>query len=164
MKKLLILLLFPLVVHAQNYWGAIGIRGGESAGISVQLFNGESNAVQGLLSFRHSGIQFTVLTEKYMPVLLKYSDHIFLYQGYGGHIGYERWYKWKDGDWPYYNQHVQASPIAGIDGIVGMEYRLFKYPFKFGLEYKSFAEFSLHNVFRLNLWDFGVTVHYTINK
>ena len=164
MKKLLLFLFIPFVTNAQVYRGAIGIRGGESAGISVQLFSDENNVVQGLLGFRNSGTQFTVLKEKYMPVLLKYSDHIFLYKGYGGHLGYERWYKWKDGDWPDYNRHMRSAPLAGIDGVIGLEYRLFKFPLKFGLEYKPFAELSLHNIFRLNLWDFGVTIHYSFNK
>ena len=163
MKKLLILLFFPLVINAQHYKGAIGIRGGESAGISLQLFSDESNAAQALLSFRKNGMQFTVLKEKYMPVLLNYSDHIFLYQGYGGHIGFERWYNWKDDEWPY-DYHMRSAPLAGIEGVVGLEYRLFKCPLKFGLEYKPFAELSFHNVFRLNVWDFGVTIHYMFNK
>lgn len=165
MKKIyLILLLFPLFGKAQDHNGAIGIRGGESAGITLQLFSSENSAAQGILSCRRSGVQFTVLTEKYMPVLLNYSDHIFLYEGYGGHIGYERWYKYHAGDWPNYSEHMHTSPLAGIDAVVGLEYRLYKFPFKFGIEYKPFAELSLHNVFRLNLWDFGVTVHYTFNK
>lgn len=164
MKRLLIILLFPLVVNAQEYKGAVGIRGGESGGVTLQLFSDENSAAQGLLSFRRSGMQLTVLSEKYLPVFLSYSDHIFLYQGYGGHLGYERWYKWKDGDWPDYDHHMRSSPLVGIDGVVGLEYRLFKLPLKFGLEYKPFAELSLHNVFRLNLWDFGVTIHYTFNK
>lgn len=164
MKKLRILFFFPLILQAQDYKGAIGFRGGESYGFSLQLLNDESHAIQGLLSFRRSGMQLTVMTEKYIPVLLNYSDHIFLYQGYGGHLGYERWYKWHDGDWPKYSHHMRSSPLLGIDGVVGLEYRLFKYPLKFGLEYKPFAELSLHNVFRLNLWDFGATIHYTFNK
>lgn len=165
MKKLFLLfLLVPLYLNAQDHNGAIGIRGGESGGITAQMFKDEGSAIQALLSFRRTGVQFTVLTERYMPVLLNYSDHIFLYEGYGGHIGYERWYKYHAGDWPNYSEHMRTSPLIGIDGIVGLEYRLFKYPFKFGIEYKPFAELSLHHVFRLNLWDFGVTIHYTFNK
>jgi hypothetical protein len=167
MKKFVIFLftVFPLINFAQNYTSCIGIRGGDSWGFTFRIYNDESNATEALLSFRDGGVQFTAMKEVFMPVLLNYSSHFFLYKGYGGHLGYNSWlhddYNKLNNEFLY---HTKAAPVVGIDGLVGLEYRLFKYPVSGGLEYKPFAELGGRRFFKLNLWDFALTFKYTFNK
>ena len=163
MKKYLfiILIVAPFALKAQECNNVIGFRGGESWGFTYRICTDDVNAVEALLSFRDGGMQFTAMKEIFMPVLLKYSDHFFLYKGYGGHLGYSRWnYKNKYYEHGFRGRYMKASPLLGIDGVAGLEYRLFKYPFTAGLEFKPFAEFGGRRFFRLNLWDFGLTVKY----
>ena len=91
------------------------------------------------------------------------STHIFLYKGYGGHIGYS---KGRPDDYENSTHYYRrpSYPLAGIDGILGLEYRLYKYPFTAGFEFKPFAELGGRRIFRLNLWDFGVVLKYTFSK
>ena len=163
MKKLLLLfiLITPSLSNAQEYNNVIGFRGGESWGFTYRICNDEVNAEETLLSFRNGGMQFTAMKEMFMPVLLKYSEHFFLYKGYGGHLGYSKWrHDEYINDMHWYQS--KASPLIGIDGVLGLEYRLFRYPFSAGMEFKPFAEFGGHRFFRLNLWDFGFTVKYNL--
>ena len=164
MKKIIlsILISLPIILNAQDFKRSVGFRGGESTGITFRFFSDENNAAEALLSFRDGGIQFTVLKELYMPVLLKYSDHIFLYKGYGGHIGYSQrthhdFFEGNNVNW----YHLKSAPLLGIDGVMGLEYRLFKYPLTGGIDFKPFAEIGGRRFFRLNLWDFAFTLKYT---
>jgi hypothetical protein len=167
MKKLLSLLLFsiPLLSFTQNYSTCAGFRGGESWGFTYRFYNDENNATEALLSFRNGGMQLTAMKEEFSPVLLNYSSHFFLYKGYGGHLGYTRWLH---DDYNHFTNefwyHTKASPVLGIDGLIGLEYCLFKYPFTCGLEFKPFAEVGGRRFFKLNLWDFALTFKYTFNK
>ncbi|NTW31503.1 MAG: hypothetical protein HGB12_02565 [Bacteroidetes bacterium] len=164
MKKLLLLfiLISPLAINAQECNKSIGLRGGDSWGFTYRICSDDANAEEALLSFRNGGMQFTVMKEKFMPVLLKYSEHIFLYKGYGGHLGYSKWRHKDYEDNLYWQHHSKASPLIGIDGVIGLEYRLFQYPFSAGIEFKPFIELGGHRFFRLNLWDFGFTVKYNL--
>ena len=165
MKKIILLLfvVYPILVNAQDYNTSVGFRGGESWGFTYRICSNEVNAAEALLSFRVGGMQFTAMKEIFMPVLLKYSDHFFLYTGYGGHLGYSRWdYKNNYYENKFHGRYMKASPLLGIDGVLGLEYKLFKYPFTAGLEFKPFAEFGGRRFFRLNLWDFGFTVKYNL--
>jgi len=161
-KLLFFILTFPLFLNAQEYLSAVGLRGGLSSGVTCRFFSNDENAIEALLSFRDCGIQLTAMEEKFMPVFLNYSEHIFLYYGYGGHLGYS---KWPDED--YYNSHryyINALPLVGIDGIAGLEYRFYKFPVTTGIDFKPFSELGGRRFFRLNLCDFGITLKYTFKK
>jgi len=164
MKKylFLVLLITPLILPAQEYYNSVGFRGGESWGFTYRICSDEENAAEALLSFRDGGMQLTAMKEIFMPVLLKYSNHFFFYKGYGGHLGYSRWNYKNYYENEFHRRYMKASPLLGIDGVLGLEYQLFKYPFTAGLEFKPFAEFGGRRFFRLNLWDFGLTVKYIL--
>jgi hypothetical protein len=149
-------------VHAQVRNTSVGVRSAYSYGVCFRINSDEKNAAEALLSFRDRGIQFTVLSEKFVPALTRYSDHFILGCGYGGHLGYTRWFsrhEYKDEMISYSNR---SSPLLGIDAMLSLEYQFFKMPFITGIDFKPFAELGGKHFFRLNLWDFGFTVKYLL--
>lgn len=142
----IILLSFSLVAVGQDYTGSAGFRGGYSSGINFKGFVDEYKAIEALVSWRNGGVQFTMLAESYRPILLSYSEHVFLYSGYGAHAGYTRWYERHtgaqtiNGHYTYFYQR-KASPVIGADAIIGLEYRMYRVPLAFGLDAKPYIEF-----------------------
>jgi hypothetical protein len=113
-----------------------------------------------MLSFRQHGMQLTVMKEYYRPIMLKNSDHIFGYYGWGGHLGFQ-WPSTDDYQWDYPPMAYSAGPTAGIDAIIGAEYRFYKVPITLGMNFKPFAEVSFTRFFFLNLWDYGFSIKYS---
>lgn len=166
MKYILFLLLILMMpqANAQDYTGSVGFRGGQTWGLDMKVFPSEQTAVEGIFSFRDKGVQLTLLIEKYYPLLLQNSDNLYAFVGYGGHLGYTKWYEETyDGSnpaTPYYYEY-KASPVIGADVIAGVEYRLYSSPFAFCLDFKPFIELFGEDFFRINFSDFGLTARYT---
>lgn len=160
-KYLFLFLSLILGTHvlAQDNRMTLGFRSGEAWGLTCRIPNNETTATEGMLTFRDRGIQLTLLKENVLPVLLKYSSHFFAYQGFGAHIGYVR-----NRPWDEHSHWMHAGPVAGADFIAGLEYRTFKHPLSFALEYKPYAEFSATRFFKVSLWDFAFIFRYTLNK
>lgn len=168
MRKVLLVsfLILPILVISQDYTGSVGARGGYSSGIDFKGFMEEDRAMEALLSWRDGGMQFTMLLETYRPVFLEYSDHMFLYMGYGAHVGYTRWYKrYKDDNviygHPTYFYQRRSSPIIGADAIAGLEYRMYRFPMAVGLDVKPFAELFGENFINIHLMDLAFSLRYT---
>lgn len=163
MKTLFTILILAISIQlfGQEYRYSAGFRAGYTSGLTFQAYLDENNAFQGMLSWRDSGMQFTGLFEHYKPVFTKKSNHFFLYYGGGGHIGYTRWYKKYYGDDNYYTYYeTVASPVFGVDGIIGLEFRTYKVPLSFGVDYKPFMEVFGETVFQMNFYDFAFTMKY----
>jgi hypothetical protein len=147
--------------YGQEYRYSAGLRGGYSSGITFEAYLDDFNAFKGLMSWRDKGMQFTGLFEHYKPVFTKRSDHFFVYYGIGGHIGYTRWYKKYYSDDQYYTYYENvASPVFGIDGIVGLEFRLYKVPLAFDLDFKPFVEVFGQTAFKTVFSDFAFGIKY----
>jgi hypothetical protein len=116
-----------------------------------------------LLSFRNNGLKLTVLKENFRPALLRYSSHLFVCYGYGGHLGFQ-WKNNREEHWDYTSGLFSAGPVAGLDAYAGLEYRIYKIPFTLGLNFKPYAEFSVTRIFSLSFWDFGISLKYTFNS
>lgn len=168
MKTFLLIVLLSVFStgYAQVYNHSVGLRGGVSSGISYRLFKDELKAMEGILSFRNHGIQLTAIIETYKPLYLKHTDRIYFYHGLGAHIGYTTWYKNDFFIEPVFRNRYyrnKFSPVVGLDGLLGLEYRFVNVPLTVGLDFKPFFEIFGQNFFNLNLWDFGITVHYSFN-
>ena len=162
MRSLIILtaLLLVLRIQAQEKKHEIGLRGGQSSGIFYRGFIDENHAIKGLLTFRNDGMQATALYEKYDPIFNKKTNGFYLYYGIGGHFGFAQWdrrYHYPDQPYSYYNKHV-ASPVIGLDGIIGIEYRLNKVPLAFGFDYKPFFDLLGEDFFDIYFGDFGFSI------
>ncbi|MCE3295517.1 MAG: hypothetical protein K0R65_1231 [Crocinitomicaceae bacterium] len=145
MKKLIYLLpflFFGTILRAQDYNTAIGLRAGETSGLTIKKSIGNSSALEGILGFWRHGVSATLLYERYMPTAN--IAGLSWYYGGGGHAAFEntfyRGYYWYNGDRYYYYENGGMG--LGIDGIVGLEYKIPRAPIAFSLDIKPFVEFN----------------------
>jgi hypothetical protein len=92
-----------------------------------------------------------------LPIPFKTVENFFFYYGVGGHVGFEQWYRryhYDNQPDTYYYRHV-ATPVVGVDGIAGIEYRLKKVPLAFGFDYKPYFNLFGEQFFDMNMGDFG---------
>lgn len=162
MKKiiLLIILFLPgLLAEAQGFRNAIGIRGGLSSGFEYRFYTDDSNSYKFLLSTRNHGVQLNALREFHRYDLFDFSHQLVLFYGAGLHAGFESW------DELHFNNNnrwydSRTAFIAGLDGLVGVEYVFYEVPVSVGLEVKPFFDVFGKNTFRVQPFDFGFTVKY----
>lgn len=145
MKKAIIFIAATLLtitaVSAQNYKWAGGVRiGGDQVGATVKHKFNSSSAVEAIFSYPwDNGFNITGLYERHIPVI---SQGFNFYYGFGGHIG-----SW-DHDF-----------AIGVDGIVGLEYKLPMAPIAFSVDYKPTFNIASHTHFYMA--DIALGIKYT---
>jgi hypothetical protein len=157
---IILILLFSLPASAQDYFKAAGIRGGLSSGFTYRQHLEPELAYEGILSFRKGGMQLTVLREHIKPALFEFSEDFFFTYGYGGHIGFNYTDNYFFMFQEYYNYRKRFSPLIGVNGYVGLEYRIPVIPLQVGMDLKPFFEFSMFEFFRIVPWDFAFSIKY----
>ena len=122
MKKLVLLIAFAIAsftaASAQDYNWGVGVRlGGDTGGASGKYKFNAVNAFEGILATPwKNGFTLTALYQRYIPVI---GNGFHFYYGVGAHVG----------SW--------ARKFAlGVDGIIGLEYKLRDVPLAFSLDYK----------------------------
>jgi hypothetical protein len=155
----LLLFLAPGILTAQNYTRNAGIRGGQTSGFTYRQYLDESNAYEALLSFKQGGLQLTLLKEFVQPYFNEYSDNIYLIWGYGAHMGTHHTYAWEIFSKRYYDLSA-ITPLFGIDGYAGLEYRVREIPLIIGADFKPFFELAGARFFSMSVWDFAITIKY----
>jgi hypothetical protein len=125
-----------------QYSTAIGLRAGETSGLTVKEFISGPAALEGILGVWHRGFSATLLYERYAPVLI--GEGFSWYYGAGGHVAFEtyrRGYGWYDyGQRRFYYRDDGVG--LGIDGVIGLEYKIPSAPVAFSLDMKPFLEFN----------------------
>ena len=167
MRSILLIIILFLALGVNTFGQernhAIAARFGLSSGISYQLMVDEFRGYKGFMSFRDGGVQFTGMIESYRPLYLDFTDKMYFYTGMGAHVGFTRW---QSGNWlwsnpfRYYPQanYYSFAPVIGLDGIIGLEFRLDRIPMTFSLDAKPFFELFGQNMFRLSIFDVGLSV------
>jgi hypothetical protein len=156
--KLLLTAFFALVIFinasSQDYIDAVGIRAGESFGVSYKHFFGEKLAVEASVMSRWHGIYSMGLLEWHWQFMdLK---GLNWYLGAGPSAGY--WTANKDLKWL---ASGKTAFVGSITAIAGFEYNFKDVPLALGLDWKPslnligygkpwLDEFSLSLKFRLN--------------
>jgi len=162
MKRFLLIIIFGTSVFftfAQGYNQSAGIRLGLSPGFEYRIFSDDANSYKFLLSTRDRGLQLHLFKEFHQYDMFSFTDQLVLFYGAGIHAGYERW------DVTHYNNNSQwkdtrSAFIAGLDGLVGLEYLFYEVPISLGIEAKPYFEFLGQEIFEVQLWDFAFTVKY----
>jgi len=164
MKQLIlifVLFISSLSCFGQSFTREAGVRGGLTSGLSYRQYLENNLAYEGLLSFRKGGLQFTLLRQIHESSLEEYADNLYFSYGFGAHVGYfystKYNFLWYD---DFYYSERRLSPLAGIDGYAGVEYRVQEFPITVGLDYKPFFEFSTQEFFRIRIWDLAFTIKY----
>lgn len=117
--------------NAQNYTTALGARLGAFNGVTIKHFVSESNALEGIASFRWGGFAITGLYEWQNPI--RNAEGLDYFLGLGGHIGV-----WDNDNYYRFDPDRDAGnfTIVGIDFIAGLEYTFAEAPFVIGLDWK----------------------------
>jgi hypothetical protein len=136
MKKIslfvLPLLFATLCLQAQNrnahsYTTALGVKVWDGGGISLKHFVAPNHAVEGIGYFWAHGARITGLYEIHGPV--SGAAGLKWYIGPGVHIGF---YNTKYGDGSY----------AGIDGVLGLDYKFSGAPINMSIDWQPSFEFG----------------------
>lgn len=129
MKRLLTIILVLAAVtigaHAQSYKSAVGLRGGDPSGITFKTFISGSNAIELVAGSRFGwdNIVITGFYEYEQPT--GWAPNLDWYFGIGAHLGF-----WDNDASVEYDSNI----MAGVDGIVGLEYTFDDIPLNLSLD------------------------------
>jgi hypothetical protein len=122
-------------VNSSTYNTAVGIRLGGTSGLTIKHFTSSDAAIEGILSFWYRSFGLTGLYEKHAKAFNEPGFN--WYYGAGAHIfvtGNDPVY-YHDRNWRYY-RYENGGFSGGIDGIVGLEYKINPIPFAISLDLK----------------------------
>jgi hypothetical protein len=130
---------FTFSTEAQlNYNTAVGLRAGGTSGLTLKQALGNNKAIEGIIGIWNYGFTVTGLYEIYAPTK---TSGLNWYYGVGGHlaanVGYRYWYDSRRDK--YYKN---GGLGLGIDGIIGLEYKVPNAPIAFSLDLKPFIELN----------------------
>lgn len=162
------IILFGLLVSlaltgfSQDGNKAVGIRGGLSSGFEYRVFTDDINSYRILLSARRHGLQLTGLKEFHRPNVFDAGEELSFIYGLGAHVGFESWDKYYlQSDYPYLRyRERKTGPIAGLDGLAGLEYRIPTLPLVAGIEVKPYFNLFGEDFFDLEVFDLAFTLKY----
>lgn len=140
---------------------AVGLRIGETSGLTFKHFVDQSNAFEGILGVWSNTLGLTALYEKHIPAFDL--EGMRWYFGGGGHIAFESrrdYYVYYYGDRNFYHYRMNGGMDWGIDGIIGLEYKIKAIPFAVSFDMKPFAEVNSYGEFYFSL-DPGVGLKLT---
>jgi hypothetical protein len=142
---MLLFLVFTQKAYSQDKSTGIGIRlGGLNSGLTLRHFVSENTALEGLFNFGYKSFVITGLYEKHFPV--EGSEGLAWFIGGGAHLGFFRY----GGSYYVYRSHgrflyvddVNATrSIGGLDGILGLNYKIKNAPIDLSLDIKPFVDF-----------------------
>lgn len=145
MRKLLIgcCLFTGLLAHAQDdsyYNIGVGLRAGETSGVTVKVFTSETIALESIIGYWNRQLAGTLLIEKHFePFRVR---GLFIYVGGGVHVagatGYNRWYHLGRKAYEYRNEGMGF----GLDAVGGFEFKFPVLPVAIHFDLKPFMEFS----------------------
>ncbi len=153
MKKILLLLLLcgvSIGANAQSmgrtYKTALGVKVWDGGGISFKTFLAPNKAVEVIGYFYRYGTRITGLYEIHGNI--EGAPGLKWYVGPGAHIGFYN-DKGSNGD----------KTIAGIDGVLGLDYKINKAPLNLSVDWQPSFEFADGRGFA-GSWG-GVGIRYT---
>ena len=161
---LLGLLLMFLIANAQERKHELGLRLGLSSGISYTMHVDQFRAYKGLLSFREGGVQITAMIESSRPLYVNFTDKLYYYTGIGAHVGFTRFQPRRSfftNPFNFSYSYGHFAPVMGLDGIIGIEFRFDRTPLAFAIDAKPFFELFGQSIFRLSVFDIGISMKYS---
>ena len=134
-----------------GYKKAIGVKMYPSA-ISYKSFMTSSKAIEVLGYFTLDGFRTTVMIEKYSP--FANTEPLCWYIGYGGHLGI-----WSE-EWKKNNPTHKAGIALGVDGIIGLDYKVKNAPLNLSIDWQPSFNFVGSSYFESG-WA-GLGIRYTL--
>ncbi len=138
-------LLFSLSVFSQSkgrtYTTALGVKFLDGAGITLKHFVKENAALEGIGFFWNRGTRITGLYELHYDI--NGAPGLKWYVGPGAHVG-------------FYNTKNGGGSWAGIDGVLGLDYKINNAPLNLSLDWQPYFEFGTGRGFTGNWGGFGI--------
>lgn len=157
---IIFLLCLSPAAFSQFYTKEVGIRGGYSSGITFRVNLEETVSYEAQLNYRDQGGIFTMYRQKHMEIGMdRLGNWEFLY-GFGAHAGFYYTDSYKILFREIYFGRDVFTPVIGMDGYLGIDYKLVDLPMSFGVSFQPYMELSLKQVFGINFWDFGFHARY----
>lgn len=128
-----------LAQNTTSYHTAVGLRVGGTSGLTIKQFLGQSAALEGILGLWNHGLSATLLYERYAPTG---APGLNWYYGAGGHVAFDTGHTVHFRGHHYYNKYRHDELGLGIDGILGIEYKIPPVPFAVSVDMKPFMEFT----------------------
>lgn len=162
MKKTLLLfgMIFAGSACAQNYTRDAGLRLGDVFTITYRQQMDDDQAMEGFVSVGRGGMTFTVLKEYFVPTLSHLSENLYFQYGFGAHVGFRNMDHYRVLNRTYELDDWTVSPLLGLDGMIGIEYRFPDLPVLISLDVKPYFEYSITQIFGLYLQSFGISMKY----
>lgn len=130
--------------NSSSYTTALGVKVWDGGGISFKHFFRENHAGELIGYFWRNGVRFTGLYEIHGDI--QGATGLKWYIGPGAHIGF---YDSKNGD----------GTFAGIDGVIGLDYKFSGAPINISLDWQPSFEFGDGRGF-IGSWG-GLGIRYT---
>ncbi len=158
MRKALTLILLTFLTtnfaNAQDEYSlSAGVRiGGGLNGGTIKYFMMDNIAVEGILAPRWGGMSITGLVEVHNDFFD--IEHMRWFYGGGAHIGFY------DGAKTTWGKLNESYFIAGLDGVIGVEYNFTDiiFPFTIGSDFKP--AFNFNSDLGFQYFDVSVTARY----
>lgn len=146
-------------IGKSSYNTAIGLRAGETSGMTIKHFMSERDAFEGIIGMWPYALGVTALYERHETAFNL--EGMNWYFGGGGHatFGTGRVYYWDRYGDRYYYRYRSGNMGLGVDGILGLEYKIKAIPFALSLDIKPFMEVNTDGGLYLSLDPgFGIKV------
>jgi hypothetical protein len=135
-------------INTGNYRTAIGMRVGHTSGLTVKHFMGNGNAIEGIIGVWPSAFSITGMYQWH--VAAPSAPGLKWYYGIGAHATFynDRYYYYREGRrgyWYRYYRYQEGGAGIGIDGTLGLEYKIPPIPFALSFDIKPYVEFTTHN-------------------
>jgi hypothetical protein len=136
MKKILLFSLFIIIgffysSKAQNlssdYSTSIGVKMLPGS-ISLKKEISDTHYLEGLAAFWYKGFRTTLLYEIHNPI--KDIEGLRWYYGFGPHLGF------------YSSKYYNGNTLVGVDGVLGLDYKIKGVPFNISLDWQPSFEFG----------------------
>lgn len=130
-----------LAVDQNTYRTAIGLRAGETSGLTIKQFIGGPNAIEGIIGAWNHGFSLTLLYERHTTAFNV--SELNWYYGIGGHASVNAgrfiYYKYPR-NYGRYEYYTTGTVGLGIDGIFGLEYQIPNTPLAASFDLKPYVE------------------------
>jgi hypothetical protein len=134
-----------------GYKKAIGVKMYPRA-ITYKSFLTNSKAIEVLGYFTLDGFRTTIMIEKYSA--FANTEQLSWYIGYGGHLGI-----WSE-EWKKNNPNHKAGIAVGVDGILGLDYKIKNAPLNLSIDWQPSFNFVGSSYFESG-WA-GLGIRYTL--
>jgi hypothetical protein len=133
-----------------DYQTAVGVKFWPGA-VTVKHFIRDNTALEGLANFWDHGFRFTGLYEIHGDI--SGAPGLKWYVGPGAHLG------WYNGNWHHGDYYYSDGGFSlGIDGVLGLDYKINGAPIALSLDINPFLELANHTY--VDVWG-GLGIRYT---